>query len=59
MVDNILLYTLHIHEGRFLTYGYVCHLSTNCDIFSVYAWSQLETMGQIPIGFLWIFFMEV
>ena len=44
------------YEGRFLTYG-CSHLSTNCDIFSVML-SQLETMGQIPIGFLWIFFRK-
>ena len=29
----------------------------NCDIFSVIL-SQLETMGWIPIGFLWIFFRK-
>ena len=45
-----------IYEGRFLTYG-CSHLSTNWDIFSVML-SQLETVGRIPIGFLWIFFRK-
>ena len=44
------------YEGRFLTYG-CSHLSTNCDILSVVL-SQLETMGRIPIGVLWIFFKK-
>ena len=44
------------HEGRFLMYG-CSHLSMNCDIFSVML-SQLETMGRIPIGFLWILFRK-
>ena len=35
----------------------VAILSTNCDIYSVML-SQLETMGRIPIGILWIFFRK-
>ena len=39
-----------IYEGRFFMYG--CnHLLINWNIFSVML-LQLETMGQIPIGFL-------
>ena len=41
------------YEGRHHTYG-CSHLSTNWDIRSVML-SQLENIGQIPIGFLWIF----
>ena len=42
-----------IYEGKLVTYG-CSHLSTNWDIFSVIL-SQLETIGQMPIGFLCIF----
>ena len=45
-----------MYEGRLFMYG-CSHLSTNWDIFSVML-SQLETMGQIPIGFLCIFFRK-
>ena len=41
------------YEGRFLTNGW-SHLSTNLDMGSVML-LQLDTMGRIPIGFLWIF----
>jgi hypothetical protein len=44
------------YEGRFLTCG--CnHLSTNWDMGSVIL-LQLDTIGLIPMGFLWIFFKK-
>ena len=50
LINSVVSFT---YEGRLFTYG-CSHLSTNWDIFSVML-SQLETMGRIPIGFLWIF----
>ena len=41
------------YERRFFTCG-CSHLSTNWDMGSVIL-LQLDTMGLIPIGFLWIF----
>ena len=44
------------YEGSFLSNGW-SHLSTNLDVGSVML-LQLDTMGRIPIGFLWIFFKK-
>ena len=46
-INSLMSFT---YEGRRHTYG-CSHLSTNWDIRSVML-SQLETTGQIPIGFL-------
>ena len=45
------------YEGKFFTCG--CnHLSTNWDMDSVIL-LQLDTIGLIPMGFLWIFFKKI
>ena len=54
LMNSVVSFTYY--EGRLFTYG-CSHLSTNWDIFSVML-SQLETMGQIPIGFLCILFRK-
>ena len=45
-----------MNEGSFLISG-CSQMSTHCEMFSVIL-LQLEIMGRIPIGFLWIFFKK-
>ena len=51
LFDSMVLY-----DGDCLTYG-CSQWSMNVDMFSVML-PQLETMGLIPCGFLWIFFKK-